>query len=160
VRHRYVHGGFAGTETRFSLYLPPAELYEGRFFQHITSVPDSEFLAQDASGEQYKIGFSIASGGSFLETNGGGASGRPCSSVDPTIAAYRANAAARYGRVVAADMYGEHRPRSVPSRSERGMPAPPMPDCRTWPACASSSESPGRSDAAGVIPGRPPRHGT
>ena len=111
VRHRYVHGGFAGTETRFSLYLPPAELYEGRFFQHITPVPDSEFLAQDASGEQDKIGFSIASGGSFLETNGGGASGRPGSSVDPTIAAYRANAAAaQYGRVVAADMYGEHRP--------------------------------------------------
>src|ERR1700733_12350359 len=111
VRHRYVHGGFAGTETRFSIYLPPADLYEGRFFQHITPVPDNEFLAQDASGEQDKIGFSIASGGYFLETNGGGASGRPGSAVDPTIAAYRANAAAaQYSRLVAADMYGGHRP--------------------------------------------------
>ncbi len=27
VRHRYIHGGFAKTETRFSMYLPPAELY-------------------------------------------------------------------------------------------------------------------------------------
>jgi hypothetical protein len=25
VRHRYVHGGFDGTETQFSLYFPPAE---------------------------------------------------------------------------------------------------------------------------------------
>ena len=31
VRHRYVHGGFKGTETRFSFYFPPKEQYEGRF---------------------------------------------------------------------------------------------------------------------------------
>jgi hypothetical protein len=110
VLHRYVHGGFARTETRFSIYLPPAESYSGRFFQHITPVPDSEHLAQHVSGEQDKIGFAISSGGYFLETNGGGASGSPGSSVDPTIAAYRANAAAaQYSRVVAAEMYGEHR---------------------------------------------------
>ena len=110
VRHRYVHGGFAATETRFSIYFPPEDAYEGRFFQHITPVPDSEHLAQRVRGEQDKIGFSISSGGYFLETNGGGASGSPGSSVDPTIAAYRANAAAaRYSRVVAAAMYGEHR---------------------------------------------------
>jgi hypothetical protein len=109
-RHRYVHGGFAGTETRFSIYLPPERAYEGRFFQHITPVPDSEHLAQRVSGEQDKIGFSISSGGYFLETNGGGASGSPGSSVDPTIAAYRANAAAaQYSRAVAAAMYGQHR---------------------------------------------------
>src|SRR6478735_8255806 len=101
VRHRYVHGGFAETETRFSIYLPDREQYEGRFFQHITPVPDSENLAQGASGEEDKIGFSIASGAYFLETNGGGTSGSPGSTVDPTIAAYRANAAAaQYSRVV------------------------------------------------------------
>ncbi len=110
VRHRYVHGGFAGSETRFSIYLPPAESYEGRFFQHITPVPDSEHLAQHASGEEDKIGFAISSGGYFLETNGGGMSGSPGSSVDPTIAAYRANAAAaQFSRGVAAEMYGDHR---------------------------------------------------
>jgi hypothetical protein len=110
VRHRYVHGGFAETETRFSIYLPSAEVYEGRFFQHITPVPDSEHLAQHASGEQDKIGFSVASGAYFLETNGGGVFGG-LGSDDPTIAAYRANAAsAQYSRVVAAQMYGDHRP--------------------------------------------------
>ena len=35
VRHRYVHGGFDGTETQFSLYFPPSEQYEGRFLHHI-----------------------------------------------------------------------------------------------------------------------------
>ena len=111
VRHRYVHGGFTGTETRFSIYLPPDEQYGGRFFQHVTPVPDSEHLAQSATGEEDKIGFSIASGAYFLETNGGGESGAPGSSVDPTIAAYRANAAAaQHSRVIAAAMYGEHRP--------------------------------------------------
>ena len=110
VRHRYVHGGFGGTDTRFSVYLPPADMYEGRFFQHITPVPDSENLAQHATGEQDKIGFSVASGAYFLETNGGGVFGG-LGSDDPTIAAYRANAAsARYSRVVAAEMYGDHRP--------------------------------------------------
>ena len=111
VRHRYVHGGFTGTDTRFSVYLPPAEQYGGRFFQHVTPVPDSEHLAQGATGEEDKIGFAIASGAYFLETNGGGESGAPGSSVDPTIAAYRANAAAaQHSRVLAAAMYGEHRP--------------------------------------------------
>jgi hypothetical protein len=111
VLHRYVHGGFANTETRFSMYLPPAGLYEGRFFQHITPVPDSENLAQTATGERDKIGFSISSGGYFLETNGGGSSHGMGSSADPTIAAFRANAAAaQYSRAVAAQMYGDHRP--------------------------------------------------
>ena len=110
VRHRYVHGGFGGTETRFSVYLPPAALYEGRFFQHITPVPDSENLAQLASGEQDKIGFSIGSGAYFLETNGGGVFGG-LGSDDPTIAAYRANASsAQYSRKIAVEMYGDHRP--------------------------------------------------
>jgi len=113
VRHRYVHGGFKGTETRFSLYLPPRAQYEGRFFQHLTPVPDSENLAQGTfEREEDKIAFAIASGGYYLETNGGGAAyaGMPGSGVDPTIGAWRANAAAaRHSRVVAQQMYGPHR---------------------------------------------------
>ncbi|MDO9333498.1 MAG: hypothetical protein Q7T57_03120 [Dehalococcoidales bacterium] len=34
-RHRYVHGGFEDTHTRFSFYFPPKELYKGRFFQYL-----------------------------------------------------------------------------------------------------------------------------
>ena len=115
VAHRYVHGGFKGTAARFSFYFPAKEQYQGRFFQHITPVPDSENLAQSAApGEYNKIGFAIASGGYFVETNGGGkldlARGvNP--QADGTIAAYRANAAAaRYSRAVAMKMYGGTRP--------------------------------------------------
>ncbi|MET0586919.1 MAG: hypothetical protein ABWZ75_00220 [Novosphingobium sp.] len=113
VHHRYVHGGFKGTETRFSIYLPPRAQYEGRFFQHLTPVPDSENLAQGKfATEEDKIAFSIASGGYYLETNGGGPaySGLPGTGVDATIGAYRANAAAaRFSRHVAQEMYGPHR---------------------------------------------------
>jgi hypothetical protein len=114
VRHRYVHGGFMGTQTRFSFYFPDKAQYQGRFFQHITPVPDDENLAQKSPvGEENKIGFSIASGAYFVETNGGGRDqvGMPGKPNDATIAAYRANAAAaRYSRVIAQQMYGGKRP--------------------------------------------------
>lgn len=67
VRHRYVHGGFKGTSTRFSFYFPPKEQYQGRFFQYITPVPDNEYLSQGANGEGDKIGFSTASGAYLLK---------------------------------------------------------------------------------------------
>jgi hypothetical protein len=72
VRHRYVHGGFKGSEARFSFYFPPKERYQGRFFQYITPFPDNENLAQGVSGEEDKIGFSVSHGAYFIETNEGG----------------------------------------------------------------------------------------
>ncbi len=110
VRHRYVHGGFRGTDTRFSFYLPEKENYAGHFFQYVTPVPDSENLSQGAEGEADKIGFSVSHGAYFVETNGGGATYTYGSRVDPLIGAFKANAAcAQYSKVVAGDMYGEHR---------------------------------------------------
>jgi hypothetical protein len=71
VQHRYVHGGLACTNARFSVYLSPAESYGGRFFQHITPVPDGENPAQEqAPVETNKIGPPIAGGAYFLETDG------------------------------------------------------------------------------------------
>lgn len=112
VRHHYVHGGFTGTNTRFSFYFPLKEKYEGRFFQYITPFPDNETLSQGASGEEDKIGFSVNSGAYFIETNGGGRVdfGKPGFAADPTIGAYRANAAsAQYSRVVAAHIYDQQK---------------------------------------------------
>ena len=112
MRHRYVHGGFKGTDTRFSFYFPPKAKYLGHFFQYITPVPDSENLSQGNRGEEDRIGFSLASGAYFIETNGGGPAGMamPGSGVDPSIAGYRANAAAaRYSRLVAQQIYGKKR---------------------------------------------------
>ena len=110
VRHHYVHGGFKGTDTRFSFYFPEKSQYQGRFFQHITPVPDNENLAQkEATGEENKMEFAFASGAYFVETNGGGA--QNMAAAGGTITAYRANAAAaEYSRVVAAKIYGPHRP--------------------------------------------------
>src|SRR4051812_5885721 len=42
VRHRYVHGGFNDSEARFSIYFPPADKYERRFFQYILPVSGNE----------------------------------------------------------------------------------------------------------------------
>src|SRR3982750_631297 len=104
VRHRYVHGGFKGTEGRFSFYFPSKEKYQGRFFQYITPFPDNENLSQGASGEEDKVGFSITHGAYFIETNEGGRIdfSKPTAG-DPTIGAYRVNAAsAQFSRVIAA----------------------------------------------------------
>ena len=112
VPHRYVHGGFKGTDTRFSFYMPPKEQFLGRFFQYVTPVPDSENLSQTMQAEDGFIGFAAASGAIFIETNGGGksATAGPAFTADPAIGAYRANAAAaRYARVVARQMYGPQR---------------------------------------------------
>lgn len=108
VRHRYVHGGFEGSETRFSLYLPSREQYEGRFFQYITPVPMNEFISQGREGEEDFVGFALLHGAYFVETNGGG---MKALAEDPSIGAYRANAAAaQYSRIVAMEMYGCERP--------------------------------------------------
>ncbi len=111
VRHYYVHGGFTGTDTRFSFYLPPKEQYQGRFFQYITPVPDNENLSQGATGEGDKIGFSVASGAYFVETNGGGKAAMPGFGADASVGAYRANAAAaNFSRIIAAKQFGGGRP--------------------------------------------------
>lgn len=110
--HRYVHGGFEDDDTRFSFHFPPAADYRDRFFQYITPVPGSEHETQGEFGEGDRIGFSLASGAYFIETNGGGPRAMdPFSGVDPAIGAYRANAAAAsLSRVVAQDNYGRGRP--------------------------------------------------
>ncbi|STZ49489.1 Uncharacterised protein [Myroides odoratimimus] len=108
IRHLYVHGGFKGTDTRFSFYFPVKDLYEGRFYQYITPFPDNENLSQNASFEEDKIGFSLTHGAYFIETNGGGKL-KPNES--QLITAYLANAAcASYSRIIAAEIYGDHRP--------------------------------------------------
>ena len=90
VRHRYVHGGFKGSDMRFSFYLPPKEQFQGRFFQYVTPVPDSENLSQTVLASDNNIGFAAASGAYFVETNGGGkgATAGPAFGADPTIGAY------------------------------------------------------------------------
>ena len=108
--HRYVHGGFKGTEARFSFYFPPSDRYQGRFHHNTYPLAVSEDIGpfpiafEVATGN---LGFTLDSGAYYVQTNMGGAFRRG----DPAIAAYRVNAAAaKYSRIVAADIYGHHRP--------------------------------------------------
>ena len=61
TRHRYVHGGFTGTEARFLILFPAKERYQGRFFQHNTAIPTSELQAGNIFGGDF-AGFCFDSG--------------------------------------------------------------------------------------------------
>jgi hypothetical protein len=111
VRHRYVHGSFDDTDTKFSFYLPPSERYEGRFFQPVLPMSGIEFAATIGMlyGIAGSIEFAVDSGAYLVESNLGRAN--PFPGEDWSLAGYRASAAvARYGRLLAAEMYGDHRP--------------------------------------------------
>ncbi|QHC61058.1 hypothetical protein [Rathayibacter sp. VKM Ac-2760] len=105
LAHRYVHGGFSDSATRFSLYLPDAEQFEGRFFQYVQPVPVSEDLSQGATGPDDRISFAITSGAALVDTNNGGPAHE-----EPTYGAFRANAAvANLVRALLSTTYGTER---------------------------------------------------
>jgi hypothetical protein len=106
-----VHGGFEESDTKFSFYFPPPDRYEGRFFQPVLPMSGIEIAA--TLGVLYGIAgsieFAVDSGAYLVESNLGRRN--PFPGDDWSVAGYRASAAvARYGRELAAEMYGEHRP--------------------------------------------------
>ncbi len=112
IPHRYIHGGFKGTDARFSFYFPPAEQYQQRFFHNTYPLALSADIGpfpiqfDVAVGN---LGFTLDSGAYYVQTNLGGSDRNP--PADPAIGAYRVNAAAaKYSREVAAELYGAHRP--------------------------------------------------
>jgi hypothetical protein len=113
VRYRYVHGGFKGTDCKFSFYFPPAEHYEGRFFQPLMAVAGIENAALLPAMQGMMIPDTLPSaldsGAYMVESNQGLTV--MFQGEDSSIPMYRASAAAaRFSRVVAAEMYGPHRP--------------------------------------------------
>lgn len=107
VRHRYIHGGFEGTLTRFCFYYPPQETYVKRFFQHVSPFVGDEKAAQYQEGIEDKISFAVKHGSYLVESNLGGI----VNGGDDHTLVYRASAAcAQFSRKLAADFYGEHRP--------------------------------------------------
>jgi hypothetical protein len=109
ARHLYVHGGFKGTDARFSFCFPPEDEYQGRFFQ-----ATHQLLAGEEATPR-NVAFALASGGYSVQTNMGGSDNpRTAESgggeVDTTIRGYRVNAAAaKFSRDVAAEIYGRRR---------------------------------------------------
>ncbi len=111
ARHLYVHGGFTGTDAKFSFCFPPEEDYQQRFFQST-----HQLLAGEEATPR-NVAFALASGGYSVQTNMGGrdnprtAEDTSSGSFDPTVRGYRVNAAAaKFSREVAAEIYGPHRP--------------------------------------------------
>jgi hypothetical protein len=103
VRHRYVHGGFEDTELLFSMYFPEKQQYDGRFFQPLQAVSGSENMSPAALYQANGIDFAAASGAYLIESNQG--------TVHMFGGSSKANAAvATYSRIIANEMYGEHRP--------------------------------------------------
>lgn len=103
VRHRYVHGGFEGTDLLFSMYFPPEDEYEGRFFQPLAATSGSENTAPMSMQRAYGIGYATTSGAYLIESNQG-AKNMFGGSSEANVAV------AQYSRMLAADMYGPHRP--------------------------------------------------
>jgi hypothetical protein len=101
--HRYLHGGFDGNDTRFSLYLPPPNIYQDRFLHLIEGgLGGNECAARD------EIEFAFECGAYLVESNqghvGDDLSG---SGGDVRVHAYEASvASARFAREIAADTYG------------------------------------------------------
>jgi hypothetical protein len=108
--HRMVHGGFSGTDTRFTFYLPD-EGYEGRMLQPLEGGHGGHERSFDNPMIAAMHGLPrIARLGAYMvESNQGhiGDDVDPAGGDDPTIYGHRASAeAARFSKHVAAQVYG------------------------------------------------------
>jgi len=100
VSYRYVHGGFTGTDARFSFYYPAADEYKGRFFE-LTYPTVAVEDVDDAT-----VAFGIANGAYVVSSNNAGGV-----AVAQATGGYRVNAAsAKVSRMLAALIYGEDAP--------------------------------------------------
>jgi hypothetical protein len=115
--HHYVHGGFTGTDTRFSVYFPPPAEYGDRFITVVEGgQAGHEVRAAKLTGDALpSIAWAFSCGAYLVESNGGhiasGAVALTQVRHDIAVTAYEATAAAtRYARELATERYGR-RPR-------------------------------------------------
>jgi hypothetical protein len=109
--HRHVHGGFEGTDTRFTFYFPPAEAYHGRFIQPLEGAhAGHEDAFGGPMGEMLGgLGMATRLGAYMVESNSGhiGDELDAKAGEDPTIYGHRASAeTGRFSKHVAAQVYG------------------------------------------------------
>ncbi|MHB8465210.1 MAG: PKD domain-containing protein [Acidimicrobiales bacterium] len=109
--HRHVHGGFSGTDTRFTFYFPPAAAYEGRMYQPLEGANGGH---EDSFGNEHGnllggLDMIVRLGGFMVESNMGhiGDVPDPKAGDDPTIYGFRAAAeTGRFAKFVGAQIYG------------------------------------------------------
>lgn len=109
--HRYVHGGFAGTDTRFSFCFPPSERYQGRLLQPLEGANAGHENVNTGPLGLVTGGLEQAFrlGGYTVESNMGhiGDVMDAKAGPDPTIYGFRAAAeCARFSKFVASQLYG------------------------------------------------------
>ena len=111
LRHRNVHGGFDGTDTRFTFYFPPTEDWKGRMLHPLEGAHAGHedvfggFMGELIGG----LSMVVRLGAYMVESN----SGHIADDVDqkagddPTIYGHRASIeSARFSQHVAAQVYG------------------------------------------------------
>jgi hypothetical protein len=110
--HRYLHGGFAGTDTRFSFCFPPPEVWQGRLLQPLEGANAGHENVNTGPLGLVTGGLEMAFrlGGFTVESNMGhiGDVMDAKAGPDPTIYGWRAAAeSARFSKYVAAQIYGK-----------------------------------------------------
>jgi hypothetical protein len=134
VPYTFIHGGFRGTDATFSVYFPPASMYQGRFFQmnvhqlrttgdlgsvpipaqaldQIDKVAPSNQSAGLAFFQENEMGFAFDTGGYLVEASPNSemaltARDALSGKFDPSVEYRVAAAAAKFSRVMAAQIYG------------------------------------------------------
>jgi hypothetical protein len=112
--HRYVHGGFSGTDARFTFYFPPTSVYQRRFFTSIEGGPgghENRAAAMNAYAGPHGIDFAALHGAFLIESNGGHIASpglsRGRSLLDGGITSFRASAeSTRLARWLSTQIYG------------------------------------------------------
>jgi PKD domain-containing protein len=110
--HRFIHGGFEDTATRFAFYFPAASSYEGRMFQPLEGANGGNEVSFGGGmlGEMFqRIALSERMGGYMVESNQGhiGDDVDPRAGEDPGLYGWRASAeSARFSKFIAAQVYG------------------------------------------------------
>jgi hypothetical protein len=112
VPHRHVHGGFEGTDTRFTFYFPPAEGYHGRMY---TPLEGGNAGHEDSFGNEHGnllggLDMITRLGGYMVESNMGhiGDVLDAKAGTDKTIYGFRAaGESGRFSKFVAAQVYGQ-----------------------------------------------------
>ena len=109
--HRYVHGGFEDTDTRFAFCFPPAEVYHGRMYQPLEGANAGHEDSFSTTMGNMIGGLDMVTrlGGYMVESNQGhiGDVLDPKAGEDPTIYHFRAAAeSARFSKFLAERVYG------------------------------------------------------
>jgi hypothetical protein len=113
IPHRHVHGGFAGTDTRFRFYFPPlAGGYQGRMFNPLSGAHGGteDFFGTPLGRIIGGLEMCVRLGGYMVESNQGhiGDDIDPHGGDDPRLYGHRASAeVALFSQFVAAQIYGE-----------------------------------------------------